>query len=81
MEQLNAGTAIGAGLALSDMTMNDLWVGYLAVGGTHSLTQLSDYTAGTTTWTDLEHDFAAQALNDYFTDLGLDHPVAYAREL
>jgi hypothetical protein len=81
VEQLNAGTAIGAGLALSGMTLNELWGGYLAVGGTHSLAQLRDYAAGSTIWTDLEHDFAAQALNDYFTDQGLDHPVAYAREL
>jgi hypothetical protein len=32
-------------------------------------------------WTAHEHDVAALALNEYFTERGIDDPVAYAEEL
>jgi hypothetical protein len=27
----------------------------------------------------IDHDYLAQALNDLFTDLGMDHPLPYRR--
>jgi hypothetical protein len=81
MDVLNAGTAIRAGLALSELSLHDLWVRYLAISGSHTLEELHAYVYGDAVWTTHEHNVAAQALNDYFVDHGLDHLVAYAGEL
>jgi hypothetical protein len=81
MDVLNAGAAIRAGLALSGLSLSDLWLRYIGMSGTHTLDELRSYVCGDAIWTAIQHDIAAQALNDYFTDHGLDHLVAYANEL
>jgi hypothetical protein len=81
MKLLNAGTAIGAGLSLSDLSLSDLWLRYVGIGGNHTCEELHAYIGGEAIWSELEHNIAAQALNDYFLDHGLDHLVAYAEEV
>ncbi len=81
MDVLNAGAAIRAGLALSGLRLPDLWLRYVEISGTHTLDELRAYVCGDAVWTAIQHNIAAQALNDYFTDHGLNHLVAYADEL
>jgi hypothetical protein len=81
MDILDAGAAIRAGLALSDLTLHDLWQRYVEASGSHTLDELRAYVCGDAVWTAVQHNIAAQTLNDYFTDHGLDHMVAYADDL
>jgi hypothetical protein len=81
MESIRGGKELAAGLALSQLGANDLWVRYFALTGRYSRQNLLVYLAGETEWSAGEHDMAAQALNEYFTDQGMDHPVSYADEL
>jgi hypothetical protein len=77
----SGGLAIAAGLAVSRLSTRQLWWDYITMGGSHNLGALEDYMSGRTTWSRYQHDFAAQALNDYFVESGLDHIVAYSDEL
>jgi hypothetical protein len=77
----SGGLAIAAGLAASRLNPRQLWWDYITMGGSHDFRGLEDYLSGRTTWSPNQHDFAAQALNDYFVESGLDHIVAYSDEL
>lgn len=70
-----------AGLALGQMSVEQLWVSYLAVGGTMSSAELIQTLLGRREICDYQHDMLAQALNDHFVDLGLNYPVAYTADL
>jgi hypothetical protein len=70
-----------AGLALGEMSLEQLWISYLEVGGTMSSAELIQTLQGRREICDYEHDMLAQALNDHFVDLGLNYPVAYTADL
>ncbi len=61
-------------LGLSAMS---LWIAYFAVGGNGSLADLTDWLSGATELTVRDYDLLAQAMNDQFVALGMDHPVPY----
>ncbi len=80
--ELTASAAmLRAGFALSELDLTGLYVGYLSVGGAMSLDDVGAVLRGEQEVPALEHDYLAQALNDYFTPRGPNHPVAYAEEL
>jgi len=81
METIRAGAALTAGLLLTDLAVTDLWVRYFALTGWHSQDDLTSYLGGAIEWSPHEHNVAAQALNEYLDDHGMDHPVSYADEL
>jgi hypothetical protein len=81
METLGGGAALAIGLAISELSTQELWIEYVALSGCHSEQELVLYLNGLTEWSPFEHDVAAQALNEYFTARGMDHPVAYAHEI
>jgi hypothetical protein len=81
MNTIQAGPALAAGLGLTDLSVPQLWGQYVALGGIHTLRELAAYLAGETTWSAHQHDIVAQALNEYTSDHGVDHPVSYADEL
>ena len=62
-------------LRLSALT---LWMGYFEVGGNGSLTDVTRWLSGAARPSVQDYDLLAQAVNDRFTGLGLDHPVAYS---
>ena len=62
------------------MSVPALWIGYISVGGNGSLAEVKDWLAGHGVLPGLDHDMLAQALNDRFTEAGLEHRVAYSRE-
>lgn len=64
-----------------DLSMADLWWAYFALGGNATPTEVSAMVTGRSRPERMDHDILAQAINDRFLDLGLDHPVAYASDL
>jgi len=73
--------SLRAGLALSGLTYEQLWVSYVGLGGMRDHDQLQASLEGKSPLSSYEHDLVAQALNDHFTERGQNHPVAYAHEL
>jgi hypothetical protein len=59
------------------LTSMALWIGYFEVGGNGSLAEVEEWLAGSTNPSDRDHDYMAQALNDQFTERGLDHPMRF----
>jgi hypothetical protein len=78
---VRAGPALAAGLAFSDITVDELWGRCLALGGSLSTSELREYLSGKSTWTAQAHDIVALALNEYFADQGLGPLVAYSFDL
>ena len=74
------GSSLRAGFSLSDLELPELWLAYVGLGGSLGEDDLEAALRGTLPLSDHEHDMIAQALNDYFTERGQDHPVAYADE-
>ncbi len=82
METVNAGSAIAAGLALTDLDARQLWLRYFALGGNYTYTRLCAYVDGQEQASSAyEHDMAAHALNEYLADRGMDHLVSYTKDL
>jgi hypothetical protein len=68
-------------MTLADLDERQLWIRYLALGGNYPYHQLCEYIHGQRSGSAHEHDVAAQALNEYLADQGMDHPVRYSRDL
>lgn len=49
----------------SDLTVKDLWLRYLALGGERSRQELQDYLSGEATWPAGDHDLLQHALGEY----------------
>jgi hypothetical protein len=60
------------------LSLGDLWLRCLGLGGLFSLFELTASLAGRRPLTAPEFDVVAQALNERFMDDGGDHPLAYA---
>lgn len=73
--------ALRAGLALTGMDAEQLWVALVGVGGNLSHEHLVRALDGSVAVSDEQHDIVALALNDALLDDGLHFPVAYAGEL
>jgi hypothetical protein len=81
MTMLRAGRFLATGQAICNVTLEQFWFRYLALGGTRSPQELLAYLLGQIEWPAGEHDAGAQALNELCHDLGLGLPVPYAAEL
>jgi hypothetical protein len=77
MNSPGAGFTLSDGWDLSGLTLSQLWIGYLAVGGTASPAQVRAYARGQIRPDSYQHNMIAQAINEHFTDQGEDHPVSY----
>jgi hypothetical protein len=60
------------------MTLQELWVDYVAIGGDAPQHVLGGWLAGTEPMDDRDHDLVAAALNDRFVERGQDHPIPYS---
>jgi hypothetical protein len=80
-EVCRAGTSLRAGLALSDMSLHQLWVACLALGGNQGLDELRSYLSDQCGASPHEHDIVAQALNERCAELDLGYPAARADEI
>jgi hypothetical protein len=70
-----------AAIGQSGLSVAQLWLRYLGLGGTATSFELDSYVHG---WggafDDAQHDVVVQALNERFMEMGLDHPVPYLRD-
>ncbi len=60
------------------MSTRDVWIGYFAVGGNGSQADVRGWLSSAVGLPAREHDMLAQAVNDRFTEIGLNHPVRYS---
>jgi hypothetical protein len=65
------------GMRLSGMSYSELWLRQISVSGTIGELELEAYVLGLLVPDDYQHNLIAQALNEYFIELGQNHPVAY----
>jgi hypothetical protein len=70
-------TEIADGRRRLGLTPMALWIAYFEVGGNATLGEVEGWLAGASQPSDRDHNFIAQALNDHFVELGLDHPMRY----
>jgi hypothetical protein len=71
---------LDAGMRRLGLSVLDLWIDYIALGGNLDIDRLNEIVAGSTdTASDVDHDMIAHALNERFRDLGQDSPIAYRR--
>ena len=77
MSGTGAGFSLSDGWDLSGLTLAELWLGYVAIGGTASQAQVAAYARGLDRPDSYEHNLIAQAINEHFIDRGGDHPVGY----
>jgi predicted DNA-binding ribbon-helix-helix protein len=59
------------------LSQGELWLRYFELGGMSTGFELEAYLFGMLTPTARDHDVIAHALNERFSELGGDHPVAY----
>jgi hypothetical protein len=69
-----------AGLAHSELPVRELWLHYVGMGGTLTAAELEAVLHGEPV-EPREYDVIAQVLNEWFSERGGDHPVAYADEV
>jgi hypothetical protein len=61
------------------LSLQELWMACFALGGRFDSRALGAYLEGRAGATDSDHDVIVHALNETFTDRGLDHPMPYRR--
>jgi hypothetical protein len=66
------------GLMASGMTVNEMWLRQISVGGTAEEIEVEAYVLGLLQPSNHQHDVLAQAINEHFIAQGRDHPVAYS---
>jgi len=81
MRTVRAGSTLAADLAVTSLSVSEIWAHYLALGGNHGIRELEEYLYRANAWSPQEHDVLAQALNDHFIELGQGHPASYSDEL
>jgi hypothetical protein len=72
-----SGMSLQDGMRLSGMSFWELWLRQIAVSGTIGELELEAYVLELLVPDDYQHNLIAQAINEYFIELGQDHPVAY----
>jgi hypothetical protein len=68
---------LDTGRQLAGMTLDQLWLAYLALGGLAARDTLRRELSGSVPLSATEHDLIAHAINERFMDLGGDHPIEY----
>jgi hypothetical protein len=73
--------ALEAARNMLGVSLDDLWVDYLALGGNLMPFEVDACMSGSRPIDDHDHDLIVQVLNERFMDREADHPLAYADEL
>jgi tryptophanase len=63
------------------LSHDQLWVDYVGVGGACTPQTMGALLSGDEPLGRRQYDFLAQALNERYMDLGMNHPVPYFDEL
>jgi hypothetical protein len=59
------------------LSQGELWMRYFEMGGMSTAFELEAFLLGVLVPTPYDHDVIAHALNERFSEMGGDHPVAY----
>ncbi len=70
-------TALSAGYAHADLSLEQLWMRYFALGGTADLTDIDAYVHGLSSLPDHQCDLLAHAVNERLDELFTSHRVPY----
>ena len=76
----DGGLTLSEGFAASGLTSWQVWLLQVAAGGGAGHLEVEAYVLGLLRPDSHQHQILAQALNERFLDLGLDHLVAYGPE-
>jgi hypothetical protein len=60
------------------LSHGDLWFRYFEIGGMQSALEVEAYLYGALAPTDHDHDLIAVVLNERYSELGQNHPIAYS---
>jgi hypothetical protein len=72
-----SGMSLRDGLDLAGMTVEQLWLRLLGLGGDCGQLEIEAYVLNLLSPDPYVHNLIAQALNEHFMDMGEDHPVGY----
>ena len=64
----------------ADMSLEQLWIAYFALGGAASPAVVRSYLAGSGTDA-FDYDVLAHAINESYVERGENHPVPYREDL
>jgi hypothetical protein len=70
-----------AGREQLSLSYQRLWIDYFALGGNQPLPDIEAWLTGNLRPSLLDYDLLAHALNEEFTERGLDHPIPYSGEI
>jgi hypothetical protein len=59
------------------LTISELWIGYLTLGGRHGAERLGDYLIGGGETSPADHNVIVHVLNEEYSARGENHPLAY----
>lgn len=74
----SSAATLEAARSMLGLSVPDLWVDYLALGGCATPATVAAFLSGDRRLGDYDHDLLTQALNERFLDSGDDHPLPYA---
>jgi hypothetical protein len=77
MTSEDPGLSLEEGLSLTGMTVDELWLRQLTLGGNASPLEVEAYVLGLLVADPYQHNLLAQALNEWALEHGGDHPVGY----
>lgn len=81
-DERHAGSAGGrhleSGRLEAGLTHGELWLRYFELGGMSSALDVEAFLYGALVPSNHDHDVVAHALNERFSELGRDYPVAYS---
>lgn len=77
MNSAQRGLSLADGFDLSGMTLPELWLRYIGVGGSESANTIQEHVSGDVHLSSRQHNVLAQAINEYFIERQQNHPVAY----
>jgi hypothetical protein len=63
------------------LSHGELWLRYFELGGMSTGFELEAFLFGMLSPSDHDHDVIAHALNERFSELGANHPVAYLTDV
>lgn len=64
MQTMYAEAELVNAVIAGDLTVKDLWIRYLALGGSRTRQELQGYLSGESEWTSEDHDVLTRALNE-----------------
>jgi hypothetical protein len=74
-------SVLHAALEQCGISDHELWVDYIGLGGTGSPAVVGSFLSGGEEPDQVQYDILAQALNERFLDLGMNHPVPYFEDV